>query len=166
MGFPRQVGCHFLLQGIFPTQSSNLLDRQILYHWPPWEAHLTASSSLISSVLRTFFGLGLCPSVTPVFSLSFSFFFLILTMSGLPIVFFFFLLCIVSKNIWSSLKKTVFIHYVLTQPLCFFFFIWCLILNAQHNFLGIFSFMDLFEGNVCICIFYPIVMNQIFVFCS
>ena len=38
MGFPRQkntrVGCHFLLQGIFPTQGSNphLHCRQVLYH--------------------------------------------------------------------------------------------------------------------------------------
>ena len=33
--------CHFLLQGIFPTQGSNvrlLLGRQILYHWATWEA--------------------------------------------------------------------------------------------------------------------------------
>ena len=36
------VACHFLLQGIFPTQESNphlLLGRWILYHWAPWEAH-------------------------------------------------------------------------------------------------------------------------------
>ena len=36
------VGCHFLLQGIFPTQGPNsclLLGRWILYHWAPWEAH-------------------------------------------------------------------------------------------------------------------------------
>ena len=35
------VACHFLLQGIFPTQGSNLcllLGRQILYHWATWEA--------------------------------------------------------------------------------------------------------------------------------
>ena len=44
MGFPGQstgVGCHFLLQGMFPTQGSNwhlLLDRQILYHWATWQA--------------------------------------------------------------------------------------------------------------------------------
>ena len=33
------VGCHFLLQGIFPTQGSNqiLLGRWILYHWVTWE---------------------------------------------------------------------------------------------------------------------------------
>ena len=69
------------------------------------------------------------------------------------------------SDITSTLKKTAFIHCVLTQPLClflFFFFIWCFILNAQHKFLGIFSFMDLCEGNVCICIFYPTVMIQIF----
>ena len=170
MGFPRQVGCHFLLQGIVPTQSSNLLDRQILYHWAPWEAHLTASRSLISSVLRTFFGLGLCPSVTLVFSLSFSFFFLILTMSGLHIFFFFFFFAVYSFKEYMELfeKDSVYTLCANTaSPLFFFFFfIWCFILNGQHNFWGIFSFMDLCEGNVCICIFYPIVMNQIFVFCS
>ena len=35
------VGCHFLLQGIFPTQGSNLhllRCRQILYHWATGEA--------------------------------------------------------------------------------------------------------------------------------
>ena len=35
------VGCHFLLQGIFPTQWLNpslLLGRWILYHWTIWEA--------------------------------------------------------------------------------------------------------------------------------
>ena len=34
-------GCHFLLQGIFLTQASNLgllHCRQILYHWPIWES--------------------------------------------------------------------------------------------------------------------------------
>ena len=39
------AGCHFLLQGIFPTQGLNprLLSlwnsRQILNHWATWEAH-------------------------------------------------------------------------------------------------------------------------------
>ena len=39
------VGCHFILQGIFPTQGSNLhplhlrIGRQILYRWATWEAH-------------------------------------------------------------------------------------------------------------------------------
>ena len=35
------VGCHFFLQGIFPTQGLNLRllhCRWILYHWAPWEA--------------------------------------------------------------------------------------------------------------------------------
>ena len=45
--FPRQesgVGCHFLLQGIFPTQGWNprcpclLCGRWILYQWATWEA--------------------------------------------------------------------------------------------------------------------------------
>ena len=34
------VGCHALLQGIFPTQGLNvclLLCRRILYHWATWE---------------------------------------------------------------------------------------------------------------------------------
>ena len=38
------VGCHFLLQGIFLTQGSNLhilLDWQILYHWATREAQLS-----------------------------------------------------------------------------------------------------------------------------
>ena len=40
------VGCHFLLQGIFPTQGSNshfcvsCIGRQILYHCATWEAPL------------------------------------------------------------------------------------------------------------------------------
>ena len=40
------VGCHFLLQGIFPTQRSNLQllhCRRILYHWATWE-HLVRPS--------------------------------------------------------------------------------------------------------------------------
>ena len=40
MEFSR-VGCHFLLQGIFPTQELNahlLLGRWIFYHWATWEA--------------------------------------------------------------------------------------------------------------------------------
>ena len=47
MGFSRQeywrVGCHFLLQGIFPTypgieQASPTLERRFLFHWAIWEA--------------------------------------------------------------------------------------------------------------------------------
>ena len=37
------MGCHFLFQGIIPTQGSNpllLLGRQSLYHWATWEASL------------------------------------------------------------------------------------------------------------------------------
>ena len=41
-GFSRDgMGCHFILQRIFPTQGSNprlLLRRQILYHWATWGA--------------------------------------------------------------------------------------------------------------------------------
>ena len=40
------VGCHFLLQGIFPTQGTathisciSCIDRWILYHHATWEAH-------------------------------------------------------------------------------------------------------------------------------
>ena len=37
-----EVGCHFLLQRIFPTQRSSnpisCIDRWILYHWTTWEA--------------------------------------------------------------------------------------------------------------------------------
>ena len=42
MGKNTRVGCHFLLQGTFLTQGSNLhllLGRHILYHWEIWEAH-------------------------------------------------------------------------------------------------------------------------------
>ena len=42
-------GCHFLLQGIFPTQGSihvSCIGRRILHHWATWEA-----KSLISTVL-------------------------------------------------------------------------------------------------------------------
>ena len=41
------VGCHFLLQGFFPTQGLNPHlphCRQILYHWAPWEAWPTLAS--------------------------------------------------------------------------------------------------------------------------
>ena len=38
------VGCHFLLQGIFPTQGLNLVSciaGRFFYCWATWEAHLT-----------------------------------------------------------------------------------------------------------------------------
>ena len=41
--FQARVGCHFLLQGIFPIQGSSpslytsCIGRQILYHWATWE---------------------------------------------------------------------------------------------------------------------------------
>ena len=41
MGCPNRntgVGCHFLLQGIFPTQGLNCIGRWILYHGATWEA--------------------------------------------------------------------------------------------------------------------------------
>ena len=57
------VGCHFLLQGIFLTQGSNLHllhCRWILYHWATWEANygtcgfqMASSVALAGSSLRT-----------------------------------------------------------------------------------------------------------------
>ena len=44
------MGCHFLLQGIFPTQGLNqslLHGRQILYNWATWEAQIC-----ITNVIR------------------------------------------------------------------------------------------------------------------
>ena len=38
-----EVGCHFLLQGTFPTQGLNFvscISRWILYHWAIWEVHM------------------------------------------------------------------------------------------------------------------------------
>ena len=46
------VACHFLLQGIFPTQGSNLHllhCRQILYHWATWEAQRSALNRNLSN---------------------------------------------------------------------------------------------------------------------
>ena len=43
------VGCHFLLQGIIPTQGLNpclLHCRQILYHWAIWKARRDDESGL------------------------------------------------------------------------------------------------------------------------
>ena len=45
------VGCHFLLQGILPTQRRDLvscvscISRWILYHWTIWEAPSTAAAA-------------------------------------------------------------------------------------------------------------------------
>ena len=52
------VGCHFLLQGIFPIQGSNLcllLDRQILYRWATWEVQHSQNQNktLIEHLLET-----------------------------------------------------------------------------------------------------------------
>ena len=51
------VGCHFLLQGTFQTQGSNLHllhCRQILYHWAIWEAwklsEITSNSGRIVEI--------------------------------------------------------------------------------------------------------------------
>ena len=41
-----RVGCHFLLQGFFPTRNwtcISCIGRWILYHWTTWEAHVTFS---------------------------------------------------------------------------------------------------------------------------
>ena len=46
------MGCHFFLQGIFPTQGSSLrllLGRQILYHWATWEATWEKFPNLMTS---------------------------------------------------------------------------------------------------------------------
>ena len=54
-----RVGCHFLLQGIFPSQGSNpgllclLHCRQILYHWVPGKLkEASESRSVMSDSLR------------------------------------------------------------------------------------------------------------------
>ena len=58
MGFPGKntgVGWHFLLQGIFPTQGSNLstlLGRQILYHWATSKALCPYA---VQHILRAYF---------------------------------------------------------------------------------------------------------------
>ena len=44
------VGCHSLLQGVFPTQGSNwhlLHCRRILYHWAAREAHMSSQAIVI-----------------------------------------------------------------------------------------------------------------------
>ena len=52
------VGCHFLLQGIFPTQGLNpsllqlLRYRQILYHCDPRESHTSQDS--LANILQNF----------------------------------------------------------------------------------------------------------------
>ena len=48
MGFSRQVGCHFLLQGIFPTQGLNLSLLCLLY----WQADSLSPSHLGSPGLE------------------------------------------------------------------------------------------------------------------
>ena len=64
VGLPRQeywVGCHFLLQGIFLTQGSNLhllFSRWILYHWATWEA-----SPLVVWELSCFSRVQLCATL-------------------------------------------------------------------------------------------------------
>ena len=55
MGFPSKnngVGCHFLLQGTFPTQGWNLcpLQWQILYHWATQEAMTDAAAAAAKSL--------------------------------------------------------------------------------------------------------------------
>ena len=55
-----EVGSHFLLQGIFPTQGSNQVScvsctgRQILHHWATREAHVT-HDRVCMSMLRSQF---------------------------------------------------------------------------------------------------------------
>ena len=61
MGFPRKEnwrGCHFLLQGIFPTQGSNLhlphwqVDSYHLVTWKPKDEGVCVSRSVVSDSLR------------------------------------------------------------------------------------------------------------------
>ena len=53
------VGCHFLLQGIFLTQESNLhrlFGRWILYHWATWEAPCFSLEGFYTNwILKTMF---------------------------------------------------------------------------------------------------------------
>ena len=67
--------------------------------------------------------MGLCPSVTPVLPLSFSIFFLILTMSGLPIAFFVVVVVVCSFKEHMELfeKDSVYTLCANTASLLFFF---------------------------------------------
>ena len=59
------VGCHFLLQGIFPTQGSSCisyLGRWILYHWATREAHTLDMTQQKKNVTSVIF---LCKSYNP-----------------------------------------------------------------------------------------------------
>ena len=59
MGFPRKmVSCHFLLQGIFPTQTQRL--NQCLLHW--WADSLPVSHLLLLLLLSRFSRVRLCAS--------------------------------------------------------------------------------------------------------
>ena len=76
------VGCHFLLQGMFPTQGLNLhllLGRWILYHWATWEAppkhkvstqemslklELNLAGEGLEAVLATVMWMGLWPCLS------------------------------------------------------------------------------------------------------
>ena len=77
MDFPgnnTRVGCHFLLQGIFPTQESNLhllLARQILYHWATWEAKdlVTKQQQQYDKVIQLFVYIFLEKAMAPHFSI-------------------------------------------------------------------------------------------------
>jgi len=64
LGKSTGVGCHFLLQGIFPTQGYNsclLPGRQILYHWATREACFINGRELNRSKVRcSFFLFCLC----------------------------------------------------------------------------------------------------------
>lgn len=58
-------------------------------------------------------------------------------------------LCVASKNTWSSVKEPVFTWYV-TQPLCFLLHLLSH-LTPEQNLLGIFNFLDL--CGLCVCVF-------------
>ena len=70
MEFPGKntgVGCHFLLQGIFPTQGSNphLHRRWLFYHWVTWEGPRKAKPNFThSTILKYAFFICSVSSVT------------------------------------------------------------------------------------------------------
>ena len=73
LGLTAMSGCHFLFQGIFPTQELNprlLLSRQILYHWATWEACLTGWPSIIFPLSEVVSVLWPAPLAAPGWTLS------------------------------------------------------------------------------------------------
>ena len=59
-----EVGCCFLLKGIFLSQGSNPhlpLGRQILYHWATWEAFIPGYSELNNQIISYINLIGIGP---------------------------------------------------------------------------------------------------------